>query len=205
MLEFVYDLVYEFVPRSLIKILYMDTDSLYAAYGAPGGLEDCVPPEGRKAFYEIYRNFFPSPVCDGHWDDYVRYKTTGGEGRSPGTDCVACDRRRAYDRRTPGLFKVEFEGEEFVGLCSKTYYCSGYEAGSDKSSSKGVQKKRNAFSASDYRSVLTTQKRLMGMNMGFRAGDGRVYTYTQHKQALTYFYPKRRVHADSVSTSPLAL
>ena len=32
---------------------------------------------------------------------------------------------KAYDKRTPGLFKVEWEGQGIVGLCSKTYYCFG--------------------------------------------------------------------------------
>ena len=30
-----------------------------------------------------------------------------------------------YDKRTPGLFKVEWEGLGIVSLCSKTYYCFG--------------------------------------------------------------------------------
>lgn len=33
--------------------------------------------------------------------------------------------RNAYDKRTPGLFKVEWEDQGIVGLCSKTYYCFG--------------------------------------------------------------------------------
>ena len=28
-----------------------------------------------------------------------------------------------YDKRTPGLFKVELEGIGIISLCSKTYYC----------------------------------------------------------------------------------
>ena len=28
---------------------------------------------------------------------------------------------KAYDKRTPGLFKVKWEGQGIVGLCSKTY------------------------------------------------------------------------------------
>ena len=66
-------------------------------------------------------------------------------------------------------------------------------------------KKGNDFKMPDYKSVLETQKRRMGINMGFQAKNGGIYTYTQHKQELTYFYPKRRVHADRVSTSRLEL
>ena len=35
-----------------------------------------------------------------------------------------------YDKRTPGLFKVEWKGEGIISLCSKTYYCFG--SGKDK-------------------------------------------------------------------------
>ena len=40
----------------------------------------------------------------------------------PRTDTVE---HRAYDKRTPRLFKVEWEGQGIIGLCSKTYYCFG--------------------------------------------------------------------------------
>jgi hypothetical protein len=26
-----------------------------------------------------------------------------------------------FDKRTPGLFKLEYEGDEMIGLCSKSY------------------------------------------------------------------------------------
>lgn len=32
---------------------------------------------------------------------------------------------KAYDKRTPGLFKEEWSGEGIIGLSSKTYYCFG--------------------------------------------------------------------------------
>jgi hypothetical protein len=38
----------------------------------------------------------------------------------PRTDTVE---HAKYDKRTPGLFKVEWEGSGIVSLCSKTYYC----------------------------------------------------------------------------------
>ena len=47
-----------------------------------------------------------------------------------------------YDKRTPGLFKVEWRGDGFVGLCSKTYYCFG---STDKYSTKGLSKRQNVI------------------------------------------------------------
>lgn len=34
-------------------------------------------------------------------------------------------KHKAYDKRKPGLFKVEWEGQRIVALCFKTYYCFG--------------------------------------------------------------------------------
>jgi hypothetical protein len=34
----------------------------------------------------------------------------------------ACRDRKVYDKRTPGLFKLEYEGD-LISFCSKTYYC----------------------------------------------------------------------------------
>lgn len=37
---------------------------------------------------------------------------------------TCCDEHAKYDRRTPGLFKNEFQGDEIIGLSSKTYIVS---------------------------------------------------------------------------------
>jgi hypothetical protein len=34
---------------------------------------------------------------------------------------TCCTKHAKYDKRTPGLFKVEYEGDVMIGLCSKTY------------------------------------------------------------------------------------
>ena len=35
-----------------------------------------------------------------------------------------CDKHAKFDKRVPGLFKTEYEGQEMIGLCSKTYVVS---------------------------------------------------------------------------------
>ena len=107
---------------------------------------------------------------------------------------------KAYDKRTPGLFKVEWEGEGIVGLCSKTYYCFGAK---DKFSCKGVNKKCNEINKEKYLNVLLTKQNSGGVNRGFRVVNNAMYTYTQIRDAFSYFYPKRKVLGDGVSTSPL--
>jgi hypothetical protein len=42
-----------------------------------------------------------------------------------------------------------------------------------------------------------------GTNRGFRSIDNQVYTYLQGSAGFSYFYPKRKVLADGVSTTPL--
>ncbi|CAH3193475.1 unnamed protein product, partial [Porites evermanni] len=107
---------------------------------------------------------------------------------------------KAYDKRTPGLFKVEWEGQGIIGLCSKTYYCFGAK---DKFSCKGVNKKCNDINKDKYLNVLLTKQNSSGVNRGFRVVNNTIYTYTQVRDAFSYFYPKRKVLADGVNTTPL--
>ena len=102
--------------------------------------------------------------------------------------------------RTPGLFKVEWEGQGIVGLCSKTYYCFGAK---DKFPCKGVNKKCNEINKANYLQVLLTQQNSSGVNRGFRVVNNTMYTYDQVRDAFSYFYPKRKVWADGVSTTSL--
>ena len=45
--------------------------------------------------------------------------------------------------RTPGLFKMEFEGTRGIALCSKCYYMKNEEKNKVKLSSKGDSKRQN--------------------------------------------------------------
>ena len=53
--------------------------------------------------------------------------------------------------------------------------------------------------------VLQTQKPRWGINKGFRAHEGRVFTYAQKRFGLSYMYCKRLVNDDGISTEPLGL
>ena len=103
-----------------------------------------------------------------------------------------------YDKRTPGLFKVEWEGDGIVALCSKTYYCFGP---TDKFSCKGISKRQNNITKDIYLDVLRSRVAAGGINSGFRVVNNGVSTYTQCRNAFTYFYPKRQVLNDNVSTT----
>ena len=62
-----------------------------------------------------------------------------------------CATGKTYDKRTPGFFKVEWCGDDFVGLCSKTYYCFG---AIDKYSTIGLSKHQNAINTDAFLDVL---------------------------------------------------
>ena len=87
-----------------------------------------------------------------------------------------CVKQQNFDKRSPGLFKLEWEGAGFIGLCSKTYFGFGVK---DKQVSKGVNIKQNQFNKTTYLNVLKSQKSATGMNISFRVKDNSVYTYQQ--------------------------
>ena len=97
MLQFYYDFLDKYLDRSDFQMCEMDTDSAYIAI-AEDSVESLVKPELKAEFEADKRNWFPRTDTPEH---------------------------KAYDKRTPGLFKVEWEGQGIIGLCSKTYYCFG--------------------------------------------------------------------------------
>ena len=121
------------------------------------------------------------------------------------TEFAATTRRStpAYDKRKSGLFKVEWKGDGFVGLNRKTYCCWG--TASNKASCKGFSKKLNDPQKEVYLNVLQKRQSRSGENRGFRVVANKVLTYAQHRTGFSYFYPKRKVLEDGVSTIPLGI
>ncbi|XP_066264599.1 uncharacterized protein [Branchiostoma lanceolatum] len=176
MLQFYYDFMLTFVDVSDFQYCEMDTDSAYIAISADR-LEDVIKPHMRDRYENEKHLWFPRTDDPQH---------------------------AAYDKRTPGLFKEEWSGDAIVGLCSKTYYCfGGDDKSNDKFSCKGVSKKDNNITLQKYLRVLETQKSGQGVNRGFRVKDNQMLTYTQTRDAFSYFYPKRQVQDDGVTTLPL--
>ena len=172
MQQFYYDFSDKYLDRADLKMCEMDTDSAYIAI-AWDSVESLVKPELREEFEQDKCNWFPRTDTREH---------------------------KAYDKRTPGLFKVEWEGEGIIGLCSKTYCCFGAK---DKFSCKGVNKKCNDIDKDKYLNVLLTKQNSAGVNQGFRVVNNTMYTSTQVRDAFSYFYLKWKVLQDGVSTTPL--
>ena len=154
MFQFYYGFIDRYLERPLFQYCEMDTDSAYLA-SAGESVDDLVTPELREHYFRHRSEWLPSDCCDEHRNEYLR--------------CRLADRPWVGDeaccKRTPGLFKVEWSGDGFVGLCSKTYYC--FEA-SDKYSTKGLSKRHNAINKDAFLEVLVNRRNGSGKNRGFR-------------------------------------
>ena len=73
----------------------------------------------------------------------------------------------------------------------------------DKYSTKGLSKRQNVIDKEAFLAVLTNRRSGSGVNRGFRVRDSSVMTYVQDRAALSYFYGKRKVLDDGISTALL--
>ena len=189
MLEF-WKFINFYLENDLYQFMEMDTDSLYIAF-ARDTIDECVKPHLHEAWKK------------------EKYKWFASED----TECVLDFKGeritfKQWDKRTPGKFKVEFEGEGMGCLNSKVYIIWG-ERDKDgklkfKVSCKGTQKKRNELEVDHFKNVLDTKESHRVENAGFiRFKDGVIKTYTQAKTGMGYFYAKRKVLDDGVSTTHL--
>ena len=201
MLDFFYNCVQKYVSKEDYSLVQCDTDSMYFSISG-NSLDMVIKPESREAFYKNFHLWFPSPSCDRHRDLFVRTKTSGNDWDS---DCEDCKKRQAFDKRTPGLFKLEWSGDGCIALTSKTYVCFGGDSKfkDTKVASKGLSTSLNTLTRDIYFSVLESKKPRGGLNRGFRTMDHKVITYEQSRDALPYLYIKRKVGDDGVSTTPL--
>ncbi|XP_071834987.1 uncharacterized protein [Apostichopus japonicus] len=173
MLQFYYDFMLKFVDVRDFEYCEMDTDSAYLAISGDS-LESVIKPGMRSEFERDKYKWFP--------------RTDTPENK-------------AYDKRTPGLFKLEWEGDGIISLSSKCYYCFG--SSKDKVSCKGINRNTGDLTKENYLRVLDTKSSIQMKNRGFRLYGNKMQTYVQQKTALSYLYIKRKVLKDGISTEPL--
>ena len=198
MLVFYYDFLVEYVCKSDFEALEMDTDSLYFAISG-SSLEEIVKVEKRESFYRNYDQWFPCLACPNHKETFIQTKLKG----EPWVLLDCCQAAHRFHTRTPGLFKLEFEGTGMISLCSKTYFA--YNEKANKISCKGLNKSLNKLCKEDFKRVLDSQVAGSGINIGFRSNGHQVQTVQQEKKALSYLYIKRHVADDGCRTSPLEI
>ena len=89
-----------------------------------------------------------------------------------------------------------------ISLCSKSYIIQD-SSGTQKISCKGVSKKSLQDPMQKFSDTLFNQHANVSTNMGFRMKDASMFTYSQEKIGFNYFYCKRKVLEDGISTIPL--
>ncbi len=124
---------------------------------------------------------------------------------------------KQYEKRTPGLFKVETIKDKVIALCSKMYCCinsgdeqliysnnlTDEEKSKIKFSCKGIQKDGNEINYKFFENVSFGDKQDTAHNKGFRMVEGTMKSYEQDKKGLSYVYCKRIVLPDGINTVPL--
>ena len=160
--------------------------------------EAVISPSKRHEFYSNFHHWLPSQSCSRHRQQWIEKKCLSQDW----TPDECCLEQQRYDKRTPGLFKTEWEGTARVCLCFKTYFGKGSQP---KQVCKGLNTKQNVFSLETYLNVIKNQASGFGTNKSFRVKDNSVYTYEQVRSGLSYFYPKRLVLDDAVSAKPLKI
>ena len=189
MLEF-WHFINEYLDNDLYQFMEMDTDSLYIAF-ARDTVDECVKPELREKWESVKYDWF----CSEDSTTMVPFRDTHVS-------------LKQFDQRTPGKFKLEYSGTGMACLNSKTYIIWGAldkdGKPAPKCSSKGVQEKRNPLTEEDFHNIILTQQPKIVTNAGFVKDKNHVInTYTQQKQGMSFFYAKRKVLPDFVSTTHL--
>ena len=89
-----------------------------------------------------------------------------------------------------------------ISLCSKSYIIED-SSGRQKISCKGVSKKGLEEPMQQFRDTLFNVRTNTSINMGFQMKNNSMFTYSQDKISVNYFYCKRKVMEDGISTTPL--
>ena len=170
MLMFYYDVHIKYIDRRDLQLCEMDTDSLYFALSSTN-LDDIVNPEKREAYYSERHLWLPSESCNDphHRNQYVQAMSYN----LLWFPLPSCIERKKIDKRTPGLFKIEWEGDKMTSLNSKCYISCGDE---NKTSCKGVIQKQNLLDVDCFNSVLDTKETHHVTNTGFKVLDHHIVT-----------------------------
>ena len=193
MIQF-WDFLDTYLQKDSFELMEMDTDSLYLAI-SEDNLDDCVKEDMKAEWFQAKLAWFPSE--DQTEMNFEGYTITKAQ----------------YSMRKAALFKEEFSGDGMVCLNSKVYIGYTYADGNEskkikksKISCKGIQKKRNKLVKDQFLYVLKNEKPLAFENSGFVKYNKEgtiILTYTQKKNGLGYFYGKRKIMDDGISSTHL--
>lgn len=208
MLEFYYDCIDKYIDRSDYQYQEMDTDSGYIAFSGEHPFPDLVKLELREHFEENKHKWFPRTDTE----DNAKYvKRTPGlfkeEWRGDAMGSLSSKSYICYDG---DLIKANWFNKK-TGKEEPLYHKT-------KCSAKGIQKSNNKgiLTPEKFESVIQEKITLRATNRGFRVVkqtdffDGQamskapqMQTYEQQKNGCGFFYDKRIVLEDGISTIPL--
>ncbi|KAK3727765.1 hypothetical protein QZH41_016414 [Actinostola sp. cb2023] len=227
------------VDRALRSAWFKDLDEIGDAYEIeirkariefkrPFQVGIAVYQLAKLRMFEFYYDFVDKFV-DRHDFELIQMDTNSlyiALSASQLEDCVCPALRNEFDRcrnqwvasdtwskRTPGIFKVEFQGLRAIAVCSKCYFVESDVVGCGtckdlgrpachKHSAKGMSTRHNALTWERYQDALDGTRDL-AKNRGFRMVDGTMCTYQQEKLGLSAYYDKRCVLPDGIHTEPL--
>ena len=207
MLDFVYNFIDFYFSRDDYELGHTDTDSLYLAFSKTesGNYEDLVKPHLREHYFKNRGKNLPTEVCQNHEcrQLYIHCRVN----YFPWVQPKCCADAALFDKRTPGLFKTEYEGKEVCFLNPKTYCCTGNKG--DKIGCKGVVKALNPLKMEHFKRVLFDRgdrgNTHLVKNSNFRVIDNKMRTQIQYKVGLNGVFIKRKVLPDKIHTEPLDL
>ena len=185
LIEF-WELLDKYLVKEKYELMYCDTDSIYLAI-SEDTLDDCVKLGLEEEWNREREKFIAS--TDNRLVEFEGNQVPFSQ----------------FDKRTPGKFKPEFKGDGMVCLNSKVVHAWGKNSEGkpiSKTSTKGTQP-RNLFGKDHFLSVLETHKPETVINAGFIKDNLCIKTYTQTKQGLGFFYPKRKVLGCGIKTTHL--
>ena len=181
MLEFYYECLMKYMKPNSFELT--ETDSIYMAINKDS-LDKCIKSE----FKSRYDNDIFGSCSD--LSDPISFPRR------------CCSRHHALDDRFCGAMKLEFSGIKMLSLCSKSYIIEDAD-GKQKISCKGVSKKNLNQPMDKFEHALQNKTTRHSTNFGFRMKGSNIFTYSQEKIGFNYFYCKREVLSDGVSTRPL--
>ena len=202
LLQFAYDFIDHYVPRTHYQALATDTDSLYYGIASSTGIETVVRSHLRRDFFENLHKWMPTESCKKHYTKWLRYKLADKKWIQK--EC--CLLAHKADLVTPLLFKLEFRGDRAIALCSKTYFIEGSEG--CKMAAKGLRRKSNEVTWNHFYTSLMGKKNITGTNEGIMKKKVSAHTqptmctYKKTLNVLNWFYMKRRVADDLVTCLP---
>ena len=117
MLKFFFLFLKKYIPDRHFDLLETDTDSIYFSISREN-LDDCVPSHLKPNYFRDKLKWLTSEVCPNHEEAFIQCKIENKAWDAQ----PCCSSFEAFDKRTLGKMKVEYEGKNQGCLASKSIF-----------------------------------------------------------------------------------